>query len=140
MKKIKGIGLVIILLIFITTTFGTIYADSNFGGGFDPSVIPDEEQSYAKTQITTVASRIVNTVIPILQIASVAGVIVCGIRYMYANGEKKAIIKGGIMSVIIGLVLVFAASTIVQLVINTFSDVTKQNQGPTGGSNIQIEK
>lgn len=63
------------------------------------------------------------SLITILQIASVAGVVFAGVRYMFASVDAKADIKKSMIHLVIGMVIVFAASTIIRVVIDVFNEV-----------------
>lgn len=60
--------------------------------------------------------RVWSTVIVIVQIVSVACVVLAGVRYMYASADKKAEIKKGLMYLAIGAIFVFAASTVIRFI------------------------
>ena len=67
-------------------------------------------------------ARLANTIFLVLQVASVLGVIFLGIKFMYMSADKRAEVKNGLIMVIIGLVLVFGASTVAQFVVNVFKE------------------
>ena len=64
------------------------------------------------------------TVLLILQILAVAAIIIAGIRYMFASADAKADIKKQTIGLMVGAVLVFGASSIINLIISITSDVT----------------
>lgn len=55
--------------------------------------------------------------------AAVAGIVVCGVRYMLTSAEQKADIKKSMIYLVIGCVIVFATSTVVQFIITSFGQV-----------------
>jgi hypothetical protein len=69
------------------------------------------------------AQNIWATCIIIFQIASVAGIVFAGIRYMFASVDQKADIKKGLISIAIGAAIVFSASTIIGLVTDVFDEI-----------------
>lgn len=92
----------------------------NAGEGFNPNYIANGDDVDAlKPTINT----LYHTIILVLQIASVAGVIIAGLRYMYASADTKADIKKTMVPLIIGLVLVFCVSTIIDLVVKIATEV-----------------
>lgn len=64
------------------------------------------------------------SLVTILQIAAVAGIVFAGVRYMFASAEAKADIKSSMIHLIIGMAIVFAASTLIKVVIEVFNQVT----------------
>ena len=64
-----------------------------------------------------------STVLLVLQIAAVAAIVFAGVKYMFAGADEKASIKSGLLVLAVGAILVFGASTVVRLLINTLNDV-----------------
>lgn len=73
---------------------------------------------YAKqiTAITDFATNIADTVITVVQILAVAAVVLAGVRYMFAGADKKAEIKDSMIVLVIGGILVFAASSVIKII------------------------
>lgn len=69
--------------------------------------------------------RIWGAVLVVLQIASVAGVIFVGLKYMFASSDVKADLKKNMINLVIGMIIVFGASTVVGFVTGTFTDIFK---------------
>lgn len=65
---------------------------------------------------TIAANKIWNTIAVILQIAAVAAIVVAGVRYMFASADGKADIKKQTIGLVVGAILVFAASYVVTFV------------------------
>ena len=84
--------------------------------------------------------KVWGTVLLILQILSVAAIVIAGIRYMFASADGKADIKKQTIGLMVGAVLVFGASSVISLITNITSDIapepkpTTQDNG-TGGQN-----
>ena len=68
--------------------------------------------------------NIVSILVLILQICTVAGIIATGIRYMYSSSDAKSQIKKTIPFLIAGIVIIFAGPTVIQFIIDVFSDIT----------------
>ena len=64
-----------------------------------------------------------STVLTVLQILAIAAVVFAGVKYMFAAADQKAEIKNGMIGLVVGAILVFAASTIVQFIINAANEV-----------------
>ena len=77
---------------------------------------------YAK--FSTALSKIFGVLIVTLQVVSMAGIIFAGVRYMFASADSKADIKKQMIWLVIGAVLVFGASTVIQLITNFADDLT----------------
>lgn len=75
------------------------------------------------SSITGAADKVWTTVLTILQIAAVAAIVIAGVRYMFASADQKADIKKGMIGLVIGAVLVFAASTVVQFILTASKQI-----------------
>ena len=74
--------------------------------------------------INTSVNKVWSTILTILQIAAVAAIVIAGVRYMFASADQKADIKKGMIGLVIGAVLVFAASTVVQFIVTATNQIT----------------
>lgn len=63
-------------------------------------------------------------ILTVLQVAAIAAVVFAGVRYMFASADSKADIKKQMIWLVIGAVLVFGASTVIQLITNFAGDLT----------------
>ena len=83
---------------------------------------PGEMIGNTSAQGTPEIKNVGNSIIGILQVVgivlSVVILIVLGIKYMMGSAEEKAEYKKTLMPYVIGAALVFAASTIAQIVYN----------------------
>ena len=83
---------------------------------------PGDMNGNTSTQGTAEITNVGNSIIGILQVVgivlSVVILIVLGIKYMMGSAEEKAEYKKTLMPYVIGAALVFAASTIAQIVYN----------------------
>jgi len=73
--------------------------------------------------VVTGVNKVWSSIILIVQIVSVACVVLAGVRYMFASADKKADIKNGIMYLILGAIFVFAASTVIRFIFNIGNSV-----------------
>ena len=124
MKKNKKIVVSIVIVSFIVfvLSYDSLCA-ATVGNGFDYSLVPSPSGTSTEG-IKKVAKNIWKTLSFILQVASVGGIIFAGVRYMFASVETKADIKKSMLHLVVGLVIVFAATTIVNLIVNVFNDLT----------------
>lgn len=66
--------------------------------------------------VNTASQRVWATVMNIAQILAVAAVIFAGVRYMFASADQKADIKKSMIILVVGAVLVFAATGILKFI------------------------
>ena len=110
MKKLMKILPVVLVAVFVMTNV------------FAVGVPGDEELSGdGIDQVTKLAKNAWATVATIVQILAVAAVVFAGLRYMFASADQKADIKKSMGILVVGAILVFAATTIIKWV----SDVAK---------------
>lgn len=74
-------------------------------------------------KFNTALSKIFGVLIVTLQVASMAGIIFAGVRYMFASADSKADLKKGLIHLAIGMIIVFGASSVVGFVTRAFDDV-----------------
>ena len=123
MKKVKKIMMYVIpvlLVMIVMFTANTIFASSPVTPELPDSVTGED----ASETITNTAGSIWSTVIILFQILAIAAIIIAGIRYMFASADSKADIKKQLVPLVVGAVLVFGATTIIQVIINVTNDVT----------------
>ncbi len=77
-------------------------------------------------EVDSAANKIWGTVLLILQMAAIAAVVIAGIRYMFASADQKAEIKKSMIGLVIGAILVFAASIVLQFIVNVTNEVVGQ--------------
>ena len=127
------IPVVLVLLIVSNNVFAFDKMNVNTINGALDGATPSAS---AKSSIL----KVWGTVLLILQILSVAAIVIAGIRYMFASADGKADIKKQTIGLMVGAVLVFGASSVIGLITNITSDIapepkpTTQDNG-TGGQN-----
>lgn len=142
MKNVK-ILLVFALVFSLFLLLGKVSADSGLGSGFDGELIP---KGNTPDSIASILKNIWGSVALILQVASLAGVIYAGVRYMFASSDARADIKQGLFSIIIGCVLVFGATTVVNYIvgvveqIDTLKPTDESTKTPKDTNNNNIEQ
>ena len=126
MEKFKNIKVVCMLFMLIVTCsffVNTCFAQSNLGSGFNEGIINDVESKGIESPFAPQMNKIWGTVMYVLQIASVAGVIITGLRYMFASAEQRANMKKATIYTIIGIVMVFAFSTFMSFMLESIGEV-----------------
>lgn len=71
----------------------------------------------------TLINNVWGTVLTVLRVLAVAAIVFAGVKYMFASAEGKADIKGGMVGLVIGAVLVFGASIVVEVIMNAASSL-----------------
>ena len=64
------------------------------------------------------------TVSLILQVLAVAAIVFAGVRYMFASADGKADIKKQTIGLVVGAILVFGASFIINFIVTITQEVT----------------
>lgn len=116
MKKINilkfvFLGLVISLIFTSNNVFATL------GNGFDEGIY-NQVTSEGATDLDKPLFRILHTIITLLQVCAMAGVVITGVKYMYAGSEDKGKIKQTLIWLVIGSIFVFAAPAIITFISN----------------------
>lgn len=116
MKKfmLRIIPVVLVALVVISNSVFALDIDQTFKQA--------NQQSHSQTA-TNFINSVWGTVLTVLQILAVAAIVFSGVKYMFAGADEKANIKSGMLILAIGAILVFGASTVVKLLIDTVEDV-----------------
>lgn len=96
--------------------------NATLGQGFDTGVY-NQVTSEQATELDDTLYKVVSTIVLILQIAAMAGVVITGVKYMYAGAQDKAKIKQTLIWLIVGAIFVFAAPKVIQFVIDAGNNV-----------------
>ena len=68
--------------------------------------------------VENVVNNVWGTVLTILRVLAVAAIVFAGVKYMFESAEGKANLKSGMLGLVIGAILVFGASIVVELIMN----------------------
>lgn len=125
--KAKKLLIITILLLGVIVICNNVFGFSNFN-------VNNVNQGASTTgesieTANTAVSRIWNTVVLILQILAVAAIVIAGIRYMFASADGKADIKKQTIGLIVGAILVFAATSIINFIVSVTKEVTGESSG-----------
>lgn len=122
----KRIILFIVLIIISTVILSTNYVFASSlqsskinTGDFKPPALQEEDYGVAFEK----ASTIVYTITIIGIIVSIVGIIGLGIRYMMGSIEERAEYKKTMWPMVLGIVFIFASSTIVSVIYNIASQL-----------------
>ena len=130
MKKSKKIFLrvlpvlIVLMVVFTTNVFAVRPSRGDTGAGF--SNFSGDMKVTANTGGNTVKviGNVWGIILTVLQVAAIAAIVFSGVRYMFASADSKSDIKKQMIWLVVGAVLVFAASTVIKLITTVTNDVT----------------
>lgn len=111
-KYINILFAAILVFLFTTNVFGALVTISEPTTGTVP------------VALKPVASKIWDITKYIFQITAVAAVVFVGVKYMFESSEGKADLKKSLTYVVIGTVLVFGTTIVIDVIRNIFADIT----------------
>ncbi len=115
MKKLSKIFAVLLILAIAMIAFTTV---ANATAGDVANIFQKAEESDVDTgDMTTVAGNIVNIITWVGIIVAIIVLLVLGIKYMMGSAAEKAEYKKTMIPYLVGAVLIFGASAIVQAVV-----------------------
>ena len=79
------------------------------------------------TDVAEMGGKIVGIIQTVGTVIAVVMLLVIGIKYMIGSAEEKAKYKETLLPYVIGAVLIFAASTLVGVIYNASTNITKTN-------------
>ena len=113
-KTVKVMSIILLAVMFLTVAATMVNAVDNISG-----IITDVGKgNYSGTEVTTTGKKIVGIVVAVVVI------LVIGIKYLVGSAEQKAEYKKTMIPYIVGAVLVFAGSTIVNVIYNVTVSMT----------------
>lgn len=121
-KKLISILILIaisMMLFNINIVCATTQSSTIDTGNFKPPALTDSDYKVAFNK----ASTIVHTITIIGIVVSVVGIIGLGIKYMAGSVEEKAEYKKTMIPMLIGMVFIFASSTIVSIIYSLASQL-----------------
>ncbi len=118
--KIIGIMLIIAMLLMGMTTVCKA-SDDEGTGTLDPGAIANQltgTQSNAQGDVTRIGNQLIGIITTVGVVVAVIILLVLGIKYMMGSASEKAEYKKTMIPYLVGAVLIFGASAIVQVVVN----------------------
>jgi len=111
-KKMKILSVILIVMMTIASVSTVVLAD--IPGAIDK--VGQGNSNADTTKITDMGATIVTVLQVIGVVVAVVVLLVLGIKYMVGSAEEKAEYKKTMMPYIVGAILIFAATTIVNIV------------------------
>ena len=71
----------------------------------------------------TISGKVIGTINLVVQYAAFGGILVLGLKYMFASAEGRAQLKTNMGGFVIGLVFVFCASKVVEYIVAVGNNV-----------------
>lgn len=115
MKKTVKILTALLIVITVISFATSVFAAT--GTALDPSTITATYET-DDSGLTSKAGKIMGMIRNIAAIAAVIIIMVLGVKYMLGSVEEKAEYKKSFMPLIIGIILVVAASSIASFIFN----------------------
>lgn len=118
-KTVKVMSIILLAVMFLTVAATMVNAVdiagtiNNVGNG-----------TYSGTEVTNTGKKIVGIVQVVGVVVAVVVILVIGIKYLVGSAEQKAEYKKTMIPYIVGAVLVFAGSTIVNVIYNVTVSMT----------------
>ena len=124
MKKSKKIFLRVVPILVLALVLLTSNVFAAGFGDFNANM----EVTANTTNVKTVQSinKVWGIILTILQVAAIAAVVFAGVRYMFASADQKADIKKSMVTLAVGAILVFGASTVIGILTGVLKDVYVQ--------------
>lgn len=115
-KYFKRITCVLLLITMLCVQ--TVSAE--LGNGLNNGLLTTVTQNNTgiTSKFDSTFSKIFGTIFMVLKVLGVAGIVITGVRYMYASGNDKGQIKQSLIYIIIGTIFIFGA----ELVVNVIED------------------
>ena len=114
-KSIKLLSVILIAVMIVATLGSVVFAANDVVTGIINTVTTPQTNAQT-TQLQNVGGTVVSIIQVVGIIVAVVVIMVIGIKYMMGSAEEKAEYKKVMIPYVIGAVLIFAASTIVNVV------------------------
>ena len=117
-KFLKFTFLLFMFVITLNTTFAAL------GNGINKGVLDDvtSEDESIFTAFKTPINNVFGTILTILKVVAVAGIMITGVKYMYAGPSDRGQIKQSLIYIIIGTILVFGVEVVVNLITGAWNN------------------
>ena len=113
-KQVKVISVLLIIVTILATLSSVVLAAPNLSGKIDE--IAQGNDSVATDKVVNLGKTIVTIMQTIGIVVAVVVLLVLGIKYMMGSAEEKAEYKKTMIPYVVGAVLIFASTTIVNIV------------------------
>lgn len=126
-KAVKILNFVFTIIVIIgVSTQVMASTSSTLGNGLNSNVLTDvtKQDNTLFNKLNSPISKVYGSFMLICKILGVAGIMVNGVRYMYASSNDKAKIKQSLIFVVIGTIFIFATDVVVRIVVGSWGDIS----------------
>ncbi len=120
MSKVMKIVTILMIMLMVVSISTSVFANNT--PSVDNFIKPPSGTD--NSALENISGSIVSTISTIGVVLSIVVLMVLGIKYMIGSTEEKAEYKKTFIPYLVGAVLIFAGSSIAQLVINFASGIT----------------
>jgi len=124
-KVIKNMFMIFMILSIIIVSNNVYGVNSNKLGQYNEGLLKDVTKD-EQTLVGKFGGKIGNvyaTLFVILRVLGVAGIVIQGVRYMYAGADAKGKIKQSLIYIIIGTIFIFGAGLVVDSIVNSANEI-----------------
>lgn len=126
-KVVKILNLIFTIIVIIgVSTQVMASTSSTLGNGLNSNVLTDvtKQDNTLFNKLNSPINKVYGSFMLICKILGVAGIVVNGVRYMYASSNDKAKIKQSLIFVVIGTIFIFATDVVVRIVVGGWGDIS----------------
>ena len=128
-KQVKLITTIIMIITLMFSIVNVVFASGSVGGGAASEALGTMREGLTgpMTSGGTAVSSLGKSIVGIMQVVgvvvAVVVILVIGIKYLIGSAEERAEYKKTMIPYLVGAVLIFAATTIVNVVYNLASSI-----------------
>ena len=123
-KQVKIITTILIILTILCSLANIV-----LGSTIITSLSGDQTAKFtSSSEITNLGQKIIGAIQVIGIVIAVVVLLVLGIKYMVGSAEEKAEYKKTMMPYVVGALLIFAASTIVNVLYNVIENLASKDK------------
>lgn len=123
-KQVKIITTILIILTILCSLANIV-----LGSTIISSLSGDQTTKFtSSSEITNLGQKIIGAIQVIGIVIAVVVLLVLGIKYMVGSAEEKAEYKKTMMPYVVGALLIFAASTIVNVLYNVIENLASKDK------------
>lgn len=121
-KHLTKVACMILLIAMLCVQ--TVSAD--LGNGLDNGLLNTltQNNSGITSRFEGTLNNVFGTIFLVLKVLGVAGIVITGVRYMYASGNDKGQIKQSLIYIAIGTIFIFGAELVVNLISGAWTNIT----------------
>lgn len=127
MKKLLKFMNIVLIMIVIVLAINDVYsANTTLGNGLNTGILDNvtKDDQTLVNKFDSPINKVFGTIMTICQILGVAGIVVNGVRYMYASSNDKGKIKQSLIYVVIGTIFIFATNIVVKIITSGWGDIS----------------